>query len=174
MCPIAQQAGPDEATLETEALAHPTEVPAAGYFDEVEALRKSHFISKVRDVKMKILMVLTSHDRLGDTGKKTGFWLEEFAAPFYVFRDAGAEIVLASPKGGQPPLDPGTVSYTHLDVYKRQTRHCVQEQTKLPTRVDIWDEGLRVLGSSRRHGNSIQLSPAPPVREEVPQHPVFS
>ncbi len=55
---------------------------------------------------MKILMVLTSHDRLGDTGHKTGFWLEEFAAPYYVFKDAGAEIVLASPKGGQPPLDP--------------------------------------------------------------------
>ncbi|MEO5629911.1 MAG: type 1 glutamine amidotransferase domain-containing protein [Thermomonas sp.] len=55
---------------------------------------------------MKILMVLTSHDRLGDTGKKTGFWLEEFAAPYYVFKDAGAEITLASPKGGQPPLDP--------------------------------------------------------------------
>ena len=55
---------------------------------------------------MKILMVLTSHDRLGDTGKKTGFWLEEFAAPYYVFRDAGADITLASPKGGEPPLDP--------------------------------------------------------------------
>src|SRR5688572_30838889 len=55
---------------------------------------------------MKILMVLTSHDRLGDTGKKTGFWLEEFAAPYYVFKDAGVDVVLASPKGGQPPLDP--------------------------------------------------------------------
>jgi putative intracellular protease/amidase len=55
---------------------------------------------------MKILMVLTSHDQLGDTGKKTGFWLEEFAAPYYVMKDAGAEITLASPKGGQPPLDP--------------------------------------------------------------------
>ena len=55
---------------------------------------------------MKILMVLTSHDKLGDTGHKTGFWLEEFAAPYYVLRDAGAEITLASPKGGQPPLDP--------------------------------------------------------------------
>jgi putative intracellular protease/amidase len=55
---------------------------------------------------MKILMVLTSHDQLGDTGKKTGFWLEEFAAPYYVFKDAGAEVTLASPKGGQPPLDP--------------------------------------------------------------------
>lgn len=55
---------------------------------------------------MKLLMVLTSHDQLGDTGRKTGFWLEELAAPYYVFKDAGAEIVLASPKGGQPPLDP--------------------------------------------------------------------
>jgi len=55
---------------------------------------------------MKILMVLTSHDQLGTTGKKTGFWLEEFAAPYYVFRDAGAEITIASPLGGSPPLDP--------------------------------------------------------------------
>ena len=55
---------------------------------------------------MKILMVLTSHDELGSTGRKTGFWLEEFAAPYYVFKDAGATITLASPKGGQPPLDP--------------------------------------------------------------------
>lgn len=57
---------------------------------------------------MKILMVLTSHDDLGDTGKKTGFWLEEFAAPYYVFQDAGADITLASPAGGQPPLDPAS------------------------------------------------------------------
>ena len=55
---------------------------------------------------MKILMVLTSHDQLGDTGAKTGFWLEEFAAPYYVFKDAGVQITLASPLGGQPPLDP--------------------------------------------------------------------
>jgi putative intracellular protease/amidase len=55
---------------------------------------------------MKILMVFTSHDQLGNTGRKTGFWLEEFAAPYYRFKDAGAEIVIASPKGGQPPLDP--------------------------------------------------------------------
>jgi len=59
---------------------------------------------------MKILMVLTSHDNLGDTGNRTGFWLEEFAAPYYVFKDAGAEITLASPKGGQPPVDPGSDS----------------------------------------------------------------
>lgn len=55
---------------------------------------------------MKVLMILTSHDQLGNTGRKTGFWLEELAAPYYAFKDAGAEIVLASPKGGQPPLDP--------------------------------------------------------------------
>ncbi|HTW80639.1 MAG TPA: type 1 glutamine amidotransferase domain-containing protein [Terracidiphilus sp.] len=55
---------------------------------------------------MKILMVLTSHDQLGNTGRKTGSWLEEFAAPYFVFRDAGVELTLASPKGGQPPMDP--------------------------------------------------------------------
>jgi len=53
-----------------------------------------------------VLMVLTSHDQLGNTGRKTGFWLEELAAPYYAFKDAGADIVLASPLGGQPPLDP--------------------------------------------------------------------
>ena len=55
---------------------------------------------------MKILMVLTSHDQLGNTGRKTGFWLEEFAAPYFVFTDAGVQLTLASPKGGQPPIDP--------------------------------------------------------------------
>ncbi|HVA63669.1 MAG TPA: type 1 glutamine amidotransferase domain-containing protein [Terriglobales bacterium] len=55
---------------------------------------------------MKIVMVLTSHDQLGATGRKTGFWLEEFAAPYFVFRDAGVDLTLASPRGGQPPLDP--------------------------------------------------------------------
>ncbi|MDY6815785.1 MAG: type 1 glutamine amidotransferase domain-containing protein [Pseudomonadota bacterium] len=57
---------------------------------------------------MKILMVLTSHDQMGDTGHKTGFWLEEFTAPYYVFKDAGADITIASPKGGQPPVDPNS------------------------------------------------------------------
>jgi putative intracellular protease/amidase len=56
--------------------------------------------------QLKILMILTSHDKLGDTGRKTGFWLEELAAPYYAFKDAGADVMLASPKGGQPPLDP--------------------------------------------------------------------
>lgn len=57
---------------------------------------------------MKLLMVLTSHSELGNTGKKTGFWIEEFAAPYYVFQDAGAQITIASPKGGQPPIDPSS------------------------------------------------------------------
>ncbi len=57
---------------------------------------------------MRILMIVTSHDQMGDTGHKTGIWLEEFAAPYYRFLDAGAEITLASPKGGQPPLDPNS------------------------------------------------------------------
>lgn len=55
---------------------------------------------------MKILMVMTSHDQLGNTGRKTGIWLEEFAAPYFIFRDAGVQLTLASPKGGQPPIDP--------------------------------------------------------------------
>ena len=55
---------------------------------------------------MKIVIVLTSHDTLGNTGRKTGFWLEELAAPYFVLKDAGTEVVLASPKGGQPPLEP--------------------------------------------------------------------
>lgn len=59
---------------------------------------------------MKILMVLTSHDELGETGKKTGFWVEEFAAPYYVFADAGFDITLASPKGDQPPIDPSSTT----------------------------------------------------------------
>jgi putative intracellular protease/amidase len=68
---------------------------------ELEIVRR-----KLRRKYMKFLMVLTSHDQLGNTGRKTGFWLEEFAAPYFVFRDAGADLTLASPKGGQPPIDP--------------------------------------------------------------------
>jgi hypothetical protein len=66
----------------------------------------AHLRRSAQDPVMKLLMVLTSHDRLGKTGRKTGFWLEEFAAPYYVFKDAGVDIDLASPKGGQPPIDP--------------------------------------------------------------------
>lgn len=68
----------------------------------------------------RILMVLTSHDQLGDTDRKTGFWLEEFAAPYYVFGDAGHEITLASPKGGQPPVDPtSTLPQMQTDATRR-------------------------------------------------------
>ena len=69
---------------------------------------------------MKILMVLTSHDQMGDTGHKTGFWLEEFTAPFYVFKDAGADITLASPKGGQPPVDPNSEAEDSLTESTRR------------------------------------------------------
>jgi putative intracellular protease/amidase len=64
------------------------------------------FEINLRRAEMKILLVLTSHDTLGSTGRKTGFWLEEFAAPYYVFTDAGVQVTVASPKGGQPPIDP--------------------------------------------------------------------
>ena len=70
----------------------------------------------------KILMVLTSHDQLGDTGHKTGFWVEEFAAPYYAFIDAGVEVTLASVKGGQPPVDPNSAALWHAySGLKKQT-----------------------------------------------------
>jgi putative intracellular protease/amidase len=72
---------------------------------------------------MKILMVLTSHDILGNTGRKTGFWLEEFAAPYFVFRDAGVDLTLSSPKGGQPPIDPKS------DVPENQTASMARFKT---------------------------------------------
>ena len=73
---------------------------------------------------MKILIILTSHDKLGTTGQATGFWLEEFATPYYIFQDAGAEITLASPKGGQPPIDP--LSNTE-DYQSESTRTFMQD-----------------------------------------------
>ena len=74
---------------------------------------------------MKILMVLTSHSEMGDTGHKTGFWLEEFTAPYYVFRDAGAEVILASPAGGQPPVDPNSEAE---DALTDSTRRFQEDQ----------------------------------------------
>ncbi|KAG1436632.1 hypothetical protein G6F57_020579 [Rhizopus arrhizus] len=85
---------------------------------------------------MKILIVLTSHDTLGNTGRKTGFWLEEFAAPFYAFVDAGATVTLASPKGGQPPLDPKSDD--------------PDAQPDAPRRFRQDAEAQRVLASTRR------------------------
>ncbi|WP_439860032.1 type 1 glutamine amidotransferase domain-containing protein [Pseudomonas sp. MBLB4136] len=85
---------------------------------------------------MKILMILTSHDQLGDTGKKTGFWLEEFAAPYYVFKDAGASITLASPKGGQPPLDPNSdAAEARTPATERFKQDAAAQQALANTRV---------------------------------------
>ncbi|MFX4312671.1 type 1 glutamine amidotransferase domain-containing protein [Enterobacter sp. 63] len=95
---------------------------------------------------MKVLMVLTSHSELGNTGNKTGFWLEEFAAPYYVFKDAGAEIVLASPAGGQPPLDPKSdladfqTELTHRFKADPAAQHELTNTVKLDTvRQDDFD-----------------------------------
>ena len=82
----------------------------------------------------KVLFVLTSHDKLGDTGEKTGFWLEEFAAPYYVFKDAGVDITLASPKGGEPPLDPKS----ELEEY----------QTEATRRFDNDDEAQKLMSNT--------------------------
>lgn len=85
----------------------------------------------------RILMVLTSHDQLGDTGKKTGFWLEEFAAPFYVFKDAGAAITVASPKGGQPPLDPKSDAPDSQTEATQRFRNDKASQAQLASTVKL-------------------------------------
>lgn len=82
---------------------------------------------------MRILMVLTSHDRLGNTGRKTGLWLEEFAAPYYVFRDAGSSVTLASPLGGQPPLDPKSDEPDAQTAATRRFKADVAAQAALAT-----------------------------------------
>jgi putative intracellular protease/amidase len=88
---------------------------------------------------MKILMVLTSHDTLGNTGKKTGFWLEEFAAPYYVFKDAGADITLASPKGGQPPLDPKSDEADSQTEATRRFKEDPAAQSALASTMNLSD-----------------------------------
>ena len=85
---------------------------------------------------MNILLVVTSHDQLGDTGKKTGFWLEELAAPYYAFIDAGAELTLASPAGGQPPLDP--------------TSSAPDAQTDATKRFEADTEAMKVLANTQK------------------------
>ena len=84
-----------------------------------------------------ILVVLTSHDQLGDTGKKTGFWLEEFAAPYYVFKDAGAQITLASPRGGQPPLDPKSDDANAQTDATRRFKADAEAQKQLASTVPL-------------------------------------
>ena len=86
---------------------------------------------------MKILMVLTSHSELGNTGKKTGLWLEEFAAPYFVFRDAGADIALASPQGGQPPIDPKSEEPGSQTETTERFKRDADAQTALATTVKL-------------------------------------
>jgi putative intracellular protease/amidase len=86
---------------------------------------------------MKILMVLTSHSELGNTGKKTGFWLEEFAAPYYVFVDAGVSVTLASPLGGQPPLDPSSDAHDAQTDATRRFKHDAAAQNGLAHTVKL-------------------------------------
>ncbi len=88
---------------------------------------------------MDVLMVLTSHDALGNTGKKTGFWLEEFAAPYYVLHDAGARITLASPKGGQPPLDPKSDADDAQTADTRRFKGDLEAQAALANTVKLAD-----------------------------------
>lgn len=104
---------------------------------------------------MKILMVLTSHDTLGHTGKKTGFWLEEFAAPYYVFKDAGAGIILASPKGGQPPIDPSSDNADAQTDDTRRFKDDPETQKHLATTLklsDVTEDGFDAIFYPGGHG----------------------
>ncbi|WP_247997896.1 type 1 glutamine amidotransferase domain-containing protein [Brucella tritici] len=104
---------------------------------------------------MKILMVLTSHDALGDTGKKTGFWLEEFAAPYYVFKDAGADITLASPKGGQPPIDPSSDNADAQTDDTRRFKDDPETQKHLANTLklsDVTEDGFDAIFYPGGHG----------------------
>ena len=113
---------------------------------------------------MKILMVLTSHDQLGDTGKKTGFWLEEFAAPYYVFKDAGVDIVLASPKGGQPPLDPTSDEPDAQTEATKRFKKDTDAQTALAHTsklADVSGDGFNALFFPGGHGPLWDLAEDP-------------
>jgi putative intracellular protease/amidase len=88
---------------------------------------------------MKIIFVLTSHDQLGDTGQKTGFWLEEFAAPYYVLKDANADITLASPKGGQPPLDPKSDEAAFQTAATERFKNDAEAQAALASTLKLSD-----------------------------------
>jgi len=104
---------------------------------------------------MKILMVLTSHDQLGDTGKKTGFWLEEFAAPYYVFKDAGADITLASPKGGQPRIDPSSDADGAQTDDTRRFKGDAEAQKQLASTLklsDVAEDGFDAIFYPGGHG----------------------
>lgn len=88
---------------------------------------------------MKVLMVLTSHDQMGDSGNKTGFWLEEFTAPYYVFKEAGADVTLASPKGGQPPVDPNSEAEEALTETTRRFQQDAHAKESLASTKKLAD-----------------------------------
>jgi putative intracellular protease/amidase len=113
---------------------------------------------------MKILMVLTSHDQLGNTGLKTGFWLEEFAAPYFVFRDAGVALTLASPKGGQPPLDPKSdlpENQTPAMARFKQDERAKQELSRTVKLADVKAEGYDTVFYPGGHGPMWDLAESP-------------
>lgn len=113
---------------------------------------------------MKILMVLTSHDQLGDTGRKTGFWLEEFAAPYYVFKDAGVELTLASPKGGQPPIDPKSDApdaQTPAMLRFKQDEQAKKELASTVKLADVKAEEFDSVFYSGGHGPMWDLAESP-------------
>jgi putative intracellular protease/amidase len=113
---------------------------------------------------MKILMVLTSHDQLGNTGRKTGFWLEEFAAPYFVFRDAGVELTLASPKGGQPPVDPKSDLPANQTPAMARFKKDAAAQTALANTVklaDVQSEDFDTVFYPGGHGPMWDLAESP-------------
>jgi putative intracellular protease/amidase len=113
---------------------------------------------------MKILMVLTSHDKLGNTGRKTGFWLEEFAAPYFVFRDAGVELTLASPKGGQPPIDPKSdlpENQTHAMARFKQDKRAQKELSQTVKLADVKAEDYDTVFYPGGHGPMWDLAEDP-------------
>lgn len=104
---------------------------------------------------MKILMVITSHDQLGNTGKKTGFWLEEFAAPYYVFQEAGVEMVLSSPKGGLPPFDPKSDDpefQTELTARYKKDKEAQDRLSKTVKLSEVSHEGFDAVFYPGGHG----------------------
>jgi putative intracellular protease/amidase len=113
---------------------------------------------------MKILMVITSHDQLGNTGRKTGFWLEEFAAPYFVFRDAGVELTLASPKGGQPPIDPKSDepgNQTPAMTRFKQDKRAQQELSQTVKLADVKAEDYDTVFYPGGHGPMWDLAEDP-------------
>jgi putative intracellular protease/amidase len=115
-------------------------------------------------MNMKILMVLTSHDQLGNTGRKTGFWLEEFAAPYFVFRDAGVQLTLASPKGGQPPVDPKSdLPENQTDAMARFKRDATAQKALANTvkLADLKSEDFDTIFYVGGHGPMWDLAESP-------------